>query len=86
MNNPTGWRKKDTMMGSNSASNSHFCGVHKTVLLIACAIVVVIMALTVWPTLYRYDHFTENGHTYPVRIHRFTGEAQMWYPEAGWRK
>ena len=38
----------------------------------------------VWPTLYRYDHISLEQDTYPVRIHRLTGEAQMLTPDEGW--
>ncbi len=38
----------------------------------------------VWPTLYRYDHVTSNGDTYPVRINRFNGYADMLVPDQGW--
>jgi hypothetical protein len=41
-------------------------------------------AAFVWPTLYRYDHVTVDGDTYPVRIHRVTGHADMLVPEEGW--
>ena len=38
----------------------------------------------VWPTRYRYDHLSENGDTYPVRIDRFTGDSDMLVPDQGW--
>jgi hypothetical protein len=41
----------------------------------------------VWPSFYRYDHITLDGDTYPVRIHRITGHADVlsmdgWEPMA----
>ena len=38
----------------------------------------------VWPTPYRHDHVTVEDGTYPVRIHRVTGRAEMLTPEDGW--
>jgi len=38
----------------------------------------------VWPTPWRYDHVTDQDGTYPVRIHRVTGRAEMLTPEDGW--
>ncbi|NOT35479.1 MAG: hypothetical protein HOP12_15140 [Candidatus Eisenbacteria bacterium] len=38
----------------------------------------------VWPTPWRHTHITLEDGTYPVRIHRVTGEAQMLTPEDGW--
>ena len=38
---------------------------------------------TVWPTRYRYDHVLTEDETYPVRIDRFTGDADMLTPD-GW--
>jgi hypothetical protein len=45
-----------------------------------------VFAAFVWPTAYRYDHIqmlgeTAPGPVYPVRINRFTGEAEMLLPE-----
>jgi len=37
----------------------------------------------VWPTRYRYDHVLTEDETYPVRIDRFTGDADMLTPD-GW--
>lgn len=42
------------------------------------------VAVFVWPTRYRYDHVVTQGETYPVRIDRFTGDADMLTPEDGW--
>jgi len=41
-------------------------------------------ALYVWPTRWRYDHITVGDDTYPVRIHRFTGNAYILLPGEGW--
>ena len=40
--------------------------------------------LYVWPTPYRFDHVTVENDTYPVRIHRVTGRAEMLTPDDGW--
>jgi hypothetical protein len=45
---------------------------------------VVLFALFVWPTQWRYDHLTVDGDTYPVRIHRLTGHAWVLLPGDGW--
>lgn len=42
-----------------------------------------LFASTVWPTRYRYDHVLVEEETYPVRIDRFTGDADMLTPD-GW--
>lgn len=60
-------------------------------------LVVLCFALFVWPTPYHYDHvstaiFTpvskDSGMagTYPVRIHRVTGNAEILHPINGWQK
>jgi hypothetical protein len=38
----------------------------------------------VWPTRYRYDHLSSEGNTYPVRIDRLNGDADMLVPDEGW--
>jgi hypothetical protein len=38
----------------------------------------------VWPTRYRYDHVSTEGNTYPVRIDRINGDADMLVPDEGW--
>lgn len=38
----------------------------------------------VWPTTYRYDHFSLDTDTYIVRINRITGHADILVPEQGW--
>jgi hypothetical protein len=51
---------------------------------IALALLAAAFVTFVWPTAYRYDHVTVEGDTYPVRIHRITGHADVLVPEAGW--
>lgn len=41
-------------------------------------------ALFVWPTRWRYDHMTVDGDTYPVRLDRLTGHADVLLPGDGW--
>jgi hypothetical protein len=38
----------------------------------------------VWPTRWRYDHMTLDGDLVPVRIDRFSGDADMLVPDSGW--
>ena len=47
-------------------------------------VVLAALAVYVWPTRYRYDHVSADGNTYPVRIDRFTGAADMLVPDQGW--
>lgn len=47
-------------------------------------LVVAAFALFVWPTRWRYDHMTIDGDTYPVRIHRISGHADVLLPGDGW--
>jgi len=42
------------------------------------------LALFVWPTRWRYDHMTIDVDTYPVRIDRLTGHADVLLPGDGW--
>ena len=48
-------------------------------LLLAAAFVVY-----VWPTRWRYDHLTMDGNIVPVRMDRFSGDAEMLVPDEGW--
>ncbi len=52
-------------------------------LLVALALVASVAAF-VWPTRWRYDHLTWEGATYPVRIDRFNGNADVLLPGDGW--
>jgi hypothetical protein len=46
---------------------------------------VIVFALFIWPTAYRYDHMELGaGRSLPVRINRFTGFAEVLYP-SGWK-
>ena len=38
----------------------------------------------VWPTRWRYDHMTVDGNIVPVRMDRFSGQAEMLVPDEGW--
>jgi hypothetical protein len=49
-------------------------------------IAVGILAVTVWPTLYRYDRVTMSGNSYPVRTNRFSGKSEMLHMGTGWVK
>jgi hypothetical protein len=37
-----------------------------------------------WPPRWRYDHMTVDGDLVPVRIDRFSGDADMLVPDSGW--
>jgi len=41
-------------------------------------------ALFVWPSRWRYDRMTVGDDTYPVRIDRFNGHADILLPGDGW--
>lgn len=51
-------------------------------IVLACG---VLFAVFVWPTWYRYDHINMGGNIFPVRIHRFTQEAEVLLL-GGWRR
>lgn len=53
----------------------------RTVLLLA---LLAAFAAFVWPTRWRYDHMTMDSDLVPVRIDRFTGNAEMLVPDSGW--
>ena len=42
------------------------------------------LVLFVWPTRWRYDHITVSQDTYPVRIDRLSGHADILLPGDGW--
>ena len=55
-------------------------------LLFAILPIVVLLALTVWPTLYRYEKLTAGQVTMLVRINRITGATERLTPTSGeWR-
>ena len=56
----------------------------RTLLLVFTLALLAIGAVFVWPTMWRYDHFTTEGSTFPVRIHRFTGRTEMLLGPRGW--
>jgi hypothetical protein len=47
-------------------------------------IVLVVFAVYVWPTRWRYDHMTLEGNIVLVRMDRFSGDADMLLPDEGW--
>ena len=47
-------------------------------------LVALLFAVYVWPTRWRYDHMTMDGNIVPVRMDRFSGEADMLLPDEGW--
>jgi hypothetical protein len=56
------------------------------IVLIAVAAVVVVLAVTVWPTRYRYDHVNLGESVLPVRIDRLSGRTEILYGWSGWVK
>ena len=50
------------------------------------AVVLGIIAFTVWPTLYRYDRIQLQGTIFPVRIHRLTGKTEILQGFTGWQQ
>lgn len=48
------------------------------------AAVLLLFALYVWPTRWRYDHMTVDGNIVLVRMDRFSGDADMLMPDDGW--
>jgi hypothetical protein len=49
-----------------------------------CFIFIILIALFVWPTMYRYDHMIVYHNTYPVRINRLTGNSEILSGSNGW--
>lgn len=70
-------------MPSISPRNPPASGPTRLVLALAVATLIVLFLFFVWPSRYRYTEMRMNGDQYPVRIDRFTGEAEMLLP-AGW--
>ena len=51
---------------------------------LAWLVLMLLFAVYVWPTRWRYDHMTMDGNLVPVRMDRFSGEADMLVPDDGW--
>jgi len=47
-------------------------------------ILMILIGLFYWPTLYRYAKLTEKGNTYPIRINRITGHTKIFFLDYGW--
>ena len=45
---------------------------------------IIVFAVTVWPTRYRYDHVSAQGTVLPVRIDRFSGRTEILRGMSGW--
>ena len=50
--------------------------------------ILVLLASTVWPTLYRYEKVSIGPSTFPIRVNRFTGFTEVfrgirWEPQEG---
>ena len=56
----------------------------RAIVSIAFLVIVVGLALFVWPTRWHYEHITVDGDSYLVRVDRFTGHADILVPEQGW--
>ena len=48
---------------------------------LAWLLFVLVFAVYVWPTRWRYDHMTVDGNIVPVRMDRFSGDADMLVPD-----
>jgi hypothetical protein len=51
----------------------------------AIVAVLVLFALFVWPTAWRYDVLKQGNWTLPIRTHRVTGQAQIFLSDRGWQ-
>jgi hypothetical protein len=56
----------------------------KRLTLLIVLLVFAALGAFVWPTRYRFDHITIDGDNYLIRIHRFSGRAEILVPEQGW--
>ncbi|HKQ57327.1 MAG TPA: hypothetical protein VJY35_05630 [Candidatus Eisenbacteria bacterium] len=56
----------------------------RTLLATLAVLLAAAFVLFVWPTRWRYDHVTVDRDTYPVRIDRVTGHADVLLPGDGW--
>jgi hypothetical protein len=60
-------------------------GIRTRILLpLAWLLFVLAFVVYVWPTRWRYDHMTVDGNIVPVRMDRFSGDADMLVPDEGW--
>lgn len=48
-------------------------------------IIIACFAFLVWPTVYQYEQIEASGSSYPVRIHRLSGETDF-LTAAGWKR
>lgn len=48
-------------------------------------VIVVCFAFLVWPTVYQYEHIEASGTSYPIRIHRLSGQTDFLTP-SGWKR
>lgn len=53
-------------------------------MLAASAFLAIVLAITVWPTRYRYDHISSQGTVLPVRTDRFSGRTEILRGTDGW--
>ena len=56
----------------------------KTMTLTAGAGLLIVLAVTVWPTRYRYDHVNLRGSVLPVRTDRLSGRTEILSGMNGW--
>ncbi len=55
------------------------------VLLLFLSLAALAFAWFVWPTRYRYDRLDlSNGASYPLRMDRFSGKTEGFFPPRGW--
>ena len=59
-------------------------GVLKSLRWLIVIALVTAFVMFVWPTRFRYTYVTTDGDTYPVRIDRLNGDADMLTPDDGW--
>jgi hypothetical protein len=48
-------------------------------------VVIILVAVFFWPTLYEYREITIMGQEHPTRVNRITGHVEVFYP-GGWRE
>jgi hypothetical protein len=56
----------------------------RTTRVMLVVLLLLLYVVFVWPTRFKYDHVVSDGDTYPVRIDRFNGDADMLTPDDGW--